>query len=705
MKILAILAVIFALYAGTVNAVAPVPSCIPNISSGTAPLYVHLDCTGTIDADTSFPYHRLDYKHNFGDSGAGKWLNGTNTALSKNQATGPIAAHIYETAGNYSITSRVCDDTICKNVSNAIVVAAADTTWSTNTICIANGSLPVQGVGGCPSGSTVRQGTGDFDADMTVARGVNGCGTSIICKRILFKRGDSFVASDTSVIFAAGPGLIGAYGSGNKPHITGTGTPDSYIQFSNGTTYSGVTDWRVIDLDMVAASGQYVSAIKFQGTASRVTILRVDMSGFGIGISADDNTLDNYNNNQGGSHVIWSQLAVVDCTWISPFSSNAYPIFMAAEKDAIMGNNFNNANALTGGLQGAHVIRRPYFGKSVIANNTLASPTGSQGNEVSKFHGPAWRTFTGTTHTSTTIDGIWSTTGYSTGETISGVGIPVGTKIATIASATSITIDQAATASATITLTLANSVDTAGIGGGYSRWLIVADNKFVGDTAIFGVAIQPRNFSIDERIKDVIVERNWFTSGPPQQFGLIITAQEITVRNNIFNMSGSTTHGTAILVYQPGTTANQNSLIPQNIWISHNTDYQSNAIGLGETEMVRLGAAGATVLPNNIIINSNLMYAPAENTPKFLNDFGATNLTVGNNSTDDNAKNQNPIFDSVSTYIGFRLSASSPVKNSGTNDFPSTVNDGVNCKSKLVNVRYGAFVPRTEALCNTVAGP
>ena len=62
-------------------------------------------------------------------------------------------------------------------------------------------------------------------------------------------------------------------------------------------------------------------------------------------------------------------------------------------------------------------------------------------------------TFSGDTHTNTTIDGIASTTGLYPGQLITGTGIQAGTRIATITSATAITVTIATTGTATVTIT------------------------------------------------------------------------------------------------------------------------------------------------------------------------------------------------------------------------------------------------------------
>ncbi len=62
-------------------------------------------------------------------------------------------------------------------------------------------------------------------------------------------------------------------------------------------------------------------------------------------------------------------------------------------------------------------------------------------------------TFTGTTHSNTTMDGIASTTGMYAGQAISGSGIPANTRIAAVNSGVAITLTIAATTSTTATFT------------------------------------------------------------------------------------------------------------------------------------------------------------------------------------------------------------------------------------------------------------
>ena len=76
--------------------------------SGPAPLAVMFDATGTIHSDQSIDtFRELGYYFDFDDSGSGVWET---TGLSKNTETGaPLAAHVFDTPGVYSVAVRAQD--------------------------------------------------------------------------------------------------------------------------------------------------------------------------------------------------------------------------------------------------------------------------------------------------------------------------------------------------------------------------------------------------------------------------------------------------------------------------------------------------------------------------------------------------------------------------------------------------------------------
>jgi hypothetical protein len=70
----------------------------------------------------------------------------------------------------------------------------------------------------------------------------------------------------------------------------------------------------------------------------------------------------------------------------------------------------------------------------------------------------------------------------------------------------------------------------------YSQRVVISDNIFdcVGGNQ-WSVAISPQNAESDERVRDLIVERNLFLPGADAQIALLISADGATVRDNLFN--------------------------------------------------------------------------------------------------------------------------------------------------------------------------
>ncbi|MEK7706276.1 MAG: MopE-related protein, partial [Myxococcota bacterium] len=81
-------------------------------TSGVAPLAVFFDASGTTDtAVTSRPFHELEYRWDFGDpAGGATWAYGARPgSSSKNVALGPVAAHVFESPGTYTVALSVFD--------------------------------------------------------------------------------------------------------------------------------------------------------------------------------------------------------------------------------------------------------------------------------------------------------------------------------------------------------------------------------------------------------------------------------------------------------------------------------------------------------------------------------------------------------------------------------------------------------------------
>ena len=74
---------------------------VPTRFSGVAPLAVFFDATATTATATTRPFHDLEYRWAFSETvgpGIGTWTTGSRANVSsRNSATGPVAAHVFET--------------------------------------------------------------------------------------------------------------------------------------------------------------------------------------------------------------------------------------------------------------------------------------------------------------------------------------------------------------------------------------------------------------------------------------------------------------------------------------------------------------------------------------------------------------------------------------------------------------------------------
>jgi len=329
-----------------------------------SPLAVVFDVVGTTDtalAGGDRPFHEIEYTWNFGDSGASgtnNWANGALLGV-KNVATGPVAAHVFETtegSGTQTFTVTVTandgTNTNTKTV-NIQVTDPASVFAGTATTCVSSSGTPVVGSGGCPSGAAVAQQTNFSSAISSYA----GAG-----KRALFKRGDTWSASTSGTVGGtSAAGSIGAYGSGALPEIMSSANPVIAI----GTS----TDLRIMDLN-VAGGGSAWGIDSNSVTLNKLTLLRLTMTGVGGGI-----VLSSIAANQN------DQVAVVDSsvTLSTSAGGGMYSIYVAANHLALMGNSFTNQHA------GEHVTRIPNTKVGIVSNNTLSNQAATK--DLIKMHG------------------------------------------------------------------------------------------------------------------------------------------------------------------------------------------------------------------------------------------------------------------------------------------------------------------------------
>jgi PKD repeat protein len=115
----------------------PVASLAASRLSGPAPLAVFFDATGTKHTDPGVDtFRELGYRFEFGDPASGIW---TQSGLPKNeQIGGPLAAHVFETAGEYvvKVTARSSSGASDSH-SVTISVRSADEEFpGRSTVCV-----------------------------------------------------------------------------------------------------------------------------------------------------------------------------------------------------------------------------------------------------------------------------------------------------------------------------------------------------------------------------------------------------------------------------------------------------------------------------------------------------------------------------------------------------------------------------------------
>jgi CHRD domain/FG-GAP-like repeat/PKD domain len=466
-------------------------SVVASRASGVAPLYAFFDATGTTATSTTRPFSDLYYKWDFGDPSGSpvlgtNWLYGTGYNNSRDAATGSTVAHVFETPGTYNVTVTVSDGANTVECAVPITVSGWDGATNGKTLYVGN-TLPVKGQGGVPidAYSDVLQ-SSDFDA---VINGTAGYGS--IYKRILFNRGDTFGVSATAQIRYNGPGIIGAYGSGNKPIISASSFNGTMLQPGQGS-YPNVQDWRVMDLEFNGQNGSAVSPLKNGGGIQRWLFLRLYTHNF-HSIELEESVPGYYDGGGSGGvpgHNLNDEVAIVDCIFsvvtpqnesLGDGNNGGYSTYLASLRLGYIGNLADN------NWGGEHVARFPYVGKGYIAHNTLKrSGIVSGGKHVFTLRAPGW-------------------TGYANI-------VPPGT---------------------------------------YTEYVEVSDNHFICSKSPWCTTAQPQDSTHDERIRRVVWERNWWSvEESTVTLGLRIEASENTVRNNLFDMTGAGGHNSIYITYQ-----------------------------------------------------------------------------------------------------------------------------------------------------------
>jgi hypothetical protein len=678
--------------------VLPASASIPSRTTCTAPCSVFFDASATTDADESDPFHHLLFTWNFGNPSAGAWTYGANTSGSRNFAAGAVAAHVYEFAGSYTWTVRACDATSCDTESGTITVTAADTTFSTtNTMCIANGSLPVAGSGGCPSGAAVRN-SGDLDASITACVTGN-------TKRCLFKGGDTFTSS-TPVTITNNQLLFGAYGTG-KPNMVVSATYIFNISGAGSPTMNDIVimDWSV-DCGNTSGSAPFTAS----GSFSQFTQLRVATANCGYSTLMDTTVLSALNSTASTT------------MRVAGVSTNTV---LAVNSIAGVSNGQTISIALDAGNKIRHVTTVSSTngtGPTITIGSGLPGPA-AIGNQIRVWtptdpptH-PLWDKVFVVANTADGLDGSADGSGmnavFAAGKRIAFLGNYYNNRgegehgIRTMFTQKGVYSHNTMEAVNRSAMTLRSS-DYLGEpwlpASTYSGTAVVSNNQI---NAGGFVGIESNNQDGTGRQKDWLVERNFATvyGGANSNYMGFYDGNSVTFRNNIIDLSANTyVSGAVGFIVGIGSAHTET---PSKGWIYNNTIYRSTDTGGAINSRPILLNTSTT----SMVARNNLCYTPsvAADARAFCVTDSSTGGTVSNNTAGEPASNgakDSPAFvGALTAPSGFQIGSSSYGASGGAAQFPAQQFDFFGCRDKSAANRIGAIVQRGQAQCSGAVGP
>jgi hypothetical protein len=172
--------------------------------------------------------------------------------------------------------------------------------------------------------------------------------------------------------------------------------------------------------------------------------------------------------------------------------------------------------------------------------------------------------------------------------------------------------------------------------GVYTEIIEISDNAFGGTSGAQLVENAPQNAGDDERLRNIVLERNLFFASTGAQGGrqLLVSAVDETVRDNVFYMPGTSAKYPAygVQVAKRGVEP-----VPSGVEVYNNTCYAPTAVG-GET-CVGFDGDSMSAPAVNSIAKNNLFYLSAAGHSTVVNK--GTGNTISNNSA---SPNGNPRF-------------------------------------------------------------
>ncbi len=313
---------------------------------GYAPLAVHFGAVDSASGVIQPPDNEFDHHHyawDFGDTSGGNWAV---DKQSRNVATGFVAGHVFVEPGTYTVNLALTDDQQQVNTYKQVIeVLNPETATDLTTYYVATNGLDSN------------TGTTESTPFATYAHAMEQVGPNT---RILFRRGDTWQCA-TGWIDCDGPGIIGAYGSGNKPVLQFTG--ERGIQFGWS---SDNRDWRIVGLRF-EGNGESEAIFSEGARLNQMLVWDVEIESWraGIVISANCSDLDQ-------NVVAASKIQDIRAAWT---------IYMGGTRSFIQGNHLDKQSTTE-----SHTFRN-YCANGFSATHNYFAPAL---HSCMKLHSPTW---------------------------------------------------------------------------------------------------------------------------------------------------------------------------------------------------------------------------------------------------------------------------------------------------------------------------
>lgn len=160
---------------------------------------------------------------------------------------------------------------------------------------------------------------------------------------------------------------------------------------------------------------------------------------------------------------------------------------------------------------------------------------------------------------------------------------------------------------------------------------VFSENDLSGDSGYYPVDFAPQDGSSDERLTNVIFEKNWLHYGTATYRAINISARKVTIRNNIIDLSIVNTGGDneGVRIEQLGIEP-----APDQVWVYNNVVYSSSSAALnngGTYNYVGVLINDGT----NIVVRNNVGWFPnSPNADVMISNGVGANATLSNNTAD-----------------------------------------------------------------------